>query len=85
MTRNEALRLRRQVKSREVELLNDFANAIRECLGLEPLQRHTLVKAKVSSNERASNERRFYQEPYVWSDVSATVGIGRAKAKTWSG
>lgn len=71
------------VSTDATQRLTEFANAIRECLGLAPLRRHddTPSEADVEANERAE-AIRFYREPYVWTDITTiggTMGGGRPR------
>ena len=56
----------------KAQALNDFANAVRECLGLEPLVRHNDTRAPPNDDAR-----RFYRDPYVWDDVTGDGQVYR--------
>ena len=62
--------------SAENEQLMAMADAIRECLGLDPILR---PHSDRRGHDLRGNEDRFAQESYVWGDLCARVGIGRAR------
>lgn len=77
------------VSTDATQALNEFANAVRECLGLAPLRRHDgdgddPTHLDVIATERAEAVR-FYREPYVWTDITMTGGtMGGGRPRRFS-
>lgn len=54
--------------------LNAFADALRECLGLEPLHRKGVEPRGYQALEERE-ARRFYREPFVWGEAQGKRGV----------
>ncbi len=71
----------KKTTSAEVGSLNDFADAVRGLLDLDPLLRHrpggvSGVRQRVTVE--AEDMRRFHRDPIAWDDVT---GMGQTRVR----